>query len=616
MASKRRKARQASGNKAKPTENQYLQHWLALCLIVATAAVFAPLLGHDFLEYDDPLYVTANPDVQAGLTLEGLRWAWTTNHAANWHPVTWVSHLVDVELFGLEPWGHHLMSLLFHIANTLLLFLLLVRMTKAAWPSALVAALFALHPLRLESVAWVAERKDVLSTFLGLVTVGAYLRYVEHKGTGRTGRYLLVFLSFALALMAKPMVVTLPFLLLLLDAWPLKRLQWTTAWPRIREKIPLLLLSATSSYMTLLAQTGGGAVNLKFSLGTRVANAVLSYVRYLGAMFWPRDLAVFYPHPSGGIEAWRVAVAAVLLISITAAALLLARRCPYLPVGWFWFLGTLVPVIGLVQVGSQAMADRYSYLPSIGIGIVVVWGAAELAAREPRVRTVLGLGAGAALISLAMCTRAELPNWRSSRALFTHALRVTEGNHIAHGMLALDLSKAGELEESIAHCTEALRLAPDDERAHNNLGNTLVLAGRSEEAIPHYLESLQLKPDNAGAYFNLGSAYFKLERIDDAIDAFREAVRLDADHAEARYSLGVSLTLKGETEEAVHQFDETVKRAPDYSDAHFNLALLLEQLGRTDAALEHYRDVVRLEPESTDVRRRLDALMEQVNTPE
>ena len=541
--------------------------------------------------------------------MDGLRWAWTTHHAANWHPVTWVSHLVDVELFGLEPSGHHLMSLLFHTANTVLLFLLLLRMTKTAWPSALVAAFFALHPLRLESVAWAAERKDVLSTFLGLVTVGAYLRYVELKGAGR---YLLVMLSFALALMAKPMVVTLPFLLLLLDAWPLKRLQWATAWPRIQEKIPLLLLSAISSYMTVLAQSGGGAVNLKFSFGTRVANALLSYVRYLGAIFWPRDLAVFYPHPSGGIEAWRVMVAAVLLISITAAALVLARRSPYFPVGWFWFLGTLVPVIGLVQVGSQAMADRYSYLPSIGIGIAIVWGAAELAARRPRTRTVLGICAGAALVALAVGTRAELPNWRNSRALFTRALQVTENNHIAHGMLALDLSKAGELEESIAHYAEALRLAPDDERAHNNLGNTLVLVGRIEEAIPHYLESLELKPDNAGAYFNLGSAYFKAERIDEAIDAFREAVRLDANHAEARYSLGVSLTLKGETDEAVHQFDETVKRSPDYADAHFNLALLLEKLGRTDAALEHYRDVVRLEPESTDVRRRMDAL-QQVN---
>ncbi len=481
--------------------------WLiGLVLVGVTLVVYSPMLTHSFLEYDDNVYVTGNPIVQRGLTVDGWTWAWTTLYFENWHPLTWLSHMLDCQLFGLSPAGHHLTNLLFHLANVLLVFLVLRRMTGATWRAALVAALFALHPLHVESVAWVAERKDVLSTFFGLLAARAYVRYVERPGPVWYG---LLLAFFALSLLAKAMLVTLPALLLLLDYWPLRRfpakadpisggIQTTRPASLLRllgEKVPLLILSAGLCVVTLLAKPEATAVSLERSpLGGRIANTLTAYAAYLRKMVWPSDLAVFYPH-AGGNWSWLPVIAASLVLAgLTVLAVGLRRQRPALFVGWFWYLGTLIPVIGLFQFNMQAMADRYTYFPLIGIFLALAWCIPERWGPEPQARAWLAVGVGGALAACLILTSFQIATWQDDNTLWRHTLQVTENNSWAEFELGTYLYNHDQREDGKAHLQRAVQLDPDDAPALQNLGLVLLDQGKVEDALEVSLPGRRLTP--------------------------------------------------------------------------------------------------------------------------
>lgn len=613
---------------------------VVLFLVAATVVVFWQILGHEFINYDDSLYVTENKHVWAGPTRGGLVWAFTTFHHANWHPLTWLSHMLDCRLFGLDPMGHHLTSLLLHIANTLLLLVVLRRMTGSLWRSAFVAALFAIHPLHVESVAWVAERKDVLSTLFWMLTMWAYVRYTESP---KLWRYLSVVLFFALGLMAKPMLVTLPFVLLLLDYWPLRRLASGTtevderARPARRliwEKTPLFALAAASGIVTYLAQQKGEAVSSleAFPMGIRVANAVVAYVTYIGKTVWPRGLAVFYPHPGDTLPAWQVLGAGLVLACISILAIRTARRRPYLAVGWLWYLGTLVPVIGLIQVGMQAMSDRYTHVPLIGIFVVVAWGIPDLLGREER-RTgrarerrkgkakdpspsgrapvapglrfthslVLSILAGTAIAALMARAWVQAAYWHDSITLFQHALNVTADNVVAHNNLGVALSREGKSDEAIDHFSKVLEMDPDHADAHANLGVVLANQGNLEDAIAHYSKALQVKPDNAEAHTDLGVALARKGRMDEAIDHFSEALEIDPKHAGAHTNMGNALAYQGNFEDAIAHFSKALDIKPNNPEAHTNLGLTFQKQGKIDEAVHEFRKAIRIKPDLAPV---------------
>jgi Flp pilus assembly protein TadD len=573
--------------------------WLiAVLLALVTIALYWPATSHDFVNYDDNFYVTSNVHVQNGLTLESLKWAFFNPVAANWHPLTLLSHMLDCQLFGLKPWGHHLTSVLLHAVNTVLVFLFLRRLTDAIWRSLLVAAVFGLHPLHVESVAWVAERKDVLSTCFSLLALIFYARYVRCVTSGTcqvTGPkvipasvlsrvtchpslfYGLALFFFALGLMSKPMLVTWPFVMLLLDYWPLERFKPGCAWRLVGEKIPFFALAAVASVVTFVVQQHGGALgegeNLPF--GARSGNALISYCRYLAKMFWPTDLAIFYPHP-GYWPLERVFFAGGLIVGISVLLYVKRRRYPFLLMGWLWFCGTLVPVIGLVQVGEQAMADRYTYIPSLGMLIVVIWGAYELT-RSWRYQELALSVAGCAVIVLCLgLTRQQLGHWKDSESLFRHALEVTENNYLAHNDLGTALDRKGQTDEAISQFRTAIRLTPDYAEAHNNLGIALVEKGQTDEAISQFQEAIRLKPDDAEAHSNLGNALVEKGQTDEAISQYQEAIRLKPDDAEAHNNLGSALVKKGQTDEAINQYQEAIRLKPDCAEARNNLAHALE----------------------------------------
>ncbi len=599
-----------------------------LFLVVATLAVYAKVINYQFINYDDGLYVTDNPMVQGGLTLPGLIGAFTSTCAGLWHPVTMLSHMLDCQLFGLHPGGHHLTSLLFHTANALLLFLWLQRTTGALGPSFLVAALFALHPLHVESVAWVAERKDVLSTFFWLLTMWAYVWYVESPGFRR---YLLILACFILGLMAKPMLVTLPLVLLLLDYWPLHR--WTSnrsatvspskgpsrvspdrktqqgvsikrlAW----EKAPLFALAALFTIVTFFAEKEVGAVTSlrDLALTSRLANVMVAYVSYLGQMFWPAHLAVLYPLPMHSLPIWQAPAAGLALAVLTFLALRQARRHPYLPVGWLWYLGTLLPVIGLVQVGVQAMADRYTYVPFIGLFIVVVWGMADLGARWRVPRLLLPVGAGVVLSALMICTWVQVSYWRDSISLYEHTLKVTSSNPLIQSNLGVVLAAQGKMDQAMAHFAEALRLKPDLAKTHNNLGLVLVAQGKMDQAMAQYAEALRLKPDYAEAHNNLGLALAAQGKMDQAVAQYAEALRLKPDLADAHNNLGLALAAQDKMDQAVAQYAEALRLKPDLAKAHNNLGLALAAQGQMDQALAQYAEALRLKPDYAEAHNNL-----------
>ncbi|MCE5262877.1 MAG: tetratricopeptide repeat protein [Deltaproteobacteria bacterium] len=513
---------------------------------------YQPISDCGFVNYDDTLYVTDNVQVQAGLTLDGLIWAFRDmKSSSNWHPVTWISHMVDWQLFRENAGGHHWTNVIFHLLNTILLFLLLRLMTGATARSACVAALFAVHPLNVESVAWVAERKNVLSMFFGLLTLLLYVFYTRKTGWRS---YLPVMISYALGLMAKPMLVTLPFVMILLDFWPLRRTPvqvlrrgltgpakgglWAPGPPvafsgLLREKIPLFMMAAGSVVMTLLAARQGGALTSSgFPLTLRLANGLHAYAVYLGKFFWPVDLAVFYPYPVN-LAPWQTVLSGALIASLTVLVLKQARSRPYLVVGWLWFLGTLIPVIGLVQVGLQAMADRYAYLPLIGLFIMAVWGAADFSSRSTRWRVLIMAALPLLLLAGGILTHNQLRFWESSRTLFSHVLSVTERNDIAHSNLARALFQEGDWEGAVSHYREAIRINPNYPNHYNNLGTVLVHQGKPEEAIVQYGKSLALNPRHTGALFNMGLAMESMKNLPEADSFYARVLREDPDHRDA-----------------------------------------------------------------------------------
>ena len=678
---------------------------LAVLLALMTIALYWPATQHDFVNFDDDVYVTSNVHVQGGLTLENIKWAFLNPVSANWHPVTMLSHMLDCQLYGLKPWGHHLSNVLLHALNTALVFLLLYEMTGrgrgkesglvtsapaktvgndvrssglvtsapavtglcpeasapqtgALWRSVLVAALFAAHPLHVESVAWVAERKDMLSTCFGLLALLAYTQYAQKKSLNSqlsTLNYCLALLFFALGLMSKAMLVTWPFVLFLLDFWPLGRFTiYDLRFANFRsflshvtrhtslflEKIPFFVLAAAAGVVTYWVQQKGGAVITveDYPLGDRIGNAAISYCRYLGKLFWPTDMAVFYPHATQ----WpltQVLPAGMFLCGVTALFVWGWKRYPFLLMGWLWFVGTLVPVIGLVQVGKQAIADRYTYIPSLGIFVLAVWGAYELTRGRRYQRIILTLAAAAVVVPCLALTRLQLGHWRDSETLFRHTLEATQDNYMAQNNLGITLLNQGRAGEAIGHFEEAIRLKPnyaeqygnlglallktgqtnealdqfqtairvkpDDADAHYDLAGALLNNGQTDEAISEYQETIRLKPDYAGACINLGLAFARNNQMDEAINQYQEALRLKPDDADAHYDLGIAFDKKNRFDEAARQFKEALRLKPDDADTHIALGVVLLDGGRIEEAISQYHEALRLKPDDAAAHNKL-----------
>jgi protein O-mannosyl-transferase len=566
----------------------------AVCgfLLLAVVLVFGQTVGYDFVNYDDHDYVYENPHLARGLGAEEIHWAFTTNQCNNWHPLTWFSYFVDYQLYGPKPWGYHLTNVLLHVATAILLFLILWRLTGDFWPSAFVAAVFAVHPLRAESVAWVSERKDVLSGLFFMLTLGAYLVYARRAFS--LVRYSLVAVLFALGLMAKPMLVTLPFVLLLLDYWPLGRM--AMGWRLVVEKLPLLALSAASCVATSLAQSDAMVQFGAVPLSARLGNALVSYAAYLGQLFRPVGLAAFYPHSAGYLPIWQVAGASLLLAGICVAVVVWRRSCPYAFVGWCWYLGMLVPVIGLVQVGSQAMADRYTYLPQIGLVIGLAWGAKRALGPWPHRGWLCGVASALVLVVLMGCAYRQTSFWFDSETLWNRAIDCTHENAVAHYNLGNALADRGRVDEAIAHCRKALKIKPGYTEAHNNLGVFLFRVGRVDEAIAHCRKALEIKPDYADPHCNLAMILTDLGRFDEAVAHCRQALESKPDFAEAYNNLGLALAGRGRVEEAIRQYEKALEVKPDFADPHCNLALILINLGRFDEAVAHCRQALESKP--------------------
>ncbi|HTL58159.1 MAG TPA: tetratricopeptide repeat protein [Candidatus Limnocylindrales bacterium] len=636
---------------------------LCILLALATFAAFSAVLHNGFIKFDDGFYIVHNPHVASGVTLDNLRWALGSGYQGNWHPLTWFSHMLDVQLFGMRPGWHHLMNLLFHVANAVLLFVLLQRLTAVRWASFFVAALFALHPLHVESVAWAAERKDALSTLFLMLTLLAYVAYVKQQPSGELSRaedpkstppfrvlfnsrrYVAALVLFVLGLMSKPMLVTVPFLLLLLDFWPLGRLQSSSLsssqWKvLLREKLAFFALAALSSVITLIVQERGHATYLSLPLGTRLANAVASLCLYLGKTIWPTRLSIFYPHPATGVTGsgdWPLAgvfVAALALAAISVLAVLRRQKFPWFTTGWFWFLLTLLPVIGIVQVGGQAMADRYTYIPLIGLFICVVWGASSLIKNYPSLQSSLAVVGAAALVMCGVLSHRQTQFWRNDFTVFAHALDVTSKNALAHYHLGIAyrdqnqtakameefraavaadptyaapypeigaiLEEQGKREEAFKLYEAAVKATPWAEQLHNLLGSRLWSQGKQEEALAHYAAALKCDSDYPDAHFNLGIALASLGQFGEAAAHFAAVCRLRPDDREALGCLAESLLKSGRLAQAEVHFTELTRLDPRNASAHENLGLLLVQRGAYDPALEQFQQAVALNPNWPD----------------
>jgi len=588
---------------------------VSLALAAGVLLAFWPVLSCGFLSLDDPAYVTANSEVCRGLSWHGLGWALTTFNASNWHPVTWLSHMLDAQVFGASAGGPHVVNLLFHLANTLLLFHLLRRLTGAYWRAAMVAGLFALHPLRVESVAWISERKDVVSAFFALLSLGAYARYAVASHTpsacARRG-YLLALGFFALGLMSKPMLVTLPCVLLLLDYWPLRRFAgregergWRALRPLLGEKIPFFVLSGGCSVITFIAQRHGGSIEAldNFPPLSRVENALVSCGRYLAKTLWPIHLAMPYPLP----DHWPVvlvAAAAALLAIWVALALRFARRMPFFLVGSLWFVGMLVPVLGLVQVGGQAMADRYTYMPQIGLWVALVWSISDAVSRWRVPKGAVAAAAGLILSACTLLTRAQVGYWHDSQILLTHTLAVTKANSLAYYGLGADYDSRGLQAQAIDAYCKALEIQPDFIRAHNNLAADLLSRGEWEGALRHYREVVRLDPGFAPGRNNYGAALAREHRFSEAIDCYTTALRLEPDYAEAHYNLALVLAVQHRFSEAIPHYTAAAS-AQHRGITYNNLGYALAALDRLDEAITAYRQAIRLDPKLAEAHANL-----------
>ncbi len=597
----------------------YIRPIILICTLLAaiTIAAYWQLPDHDFVDFDDKrLYLQQNQYVKNGLTSEGVKWAFTTTHAEFWHPLTLLSFMLDVHMFGVGPSGFLFTNLLLHIANTLILFLVLNQMTGAMWRSSFVAALFALHPLHVESVAWIAARKEVLSAFFWMLTLWGYTWFVK---TPCIKRYLLMALFFILGLMAKPMPVTLPFVLLLLDYWPLRRFQCpdsSTSQPLnfstsrflrlIIEKIPLVIIGVLASAVAIYAQQSrhGLGTLAKYPLIDRLANAICSYMKYMEKMIWPENLAAFYPYPDK-IDQWQVISALCLLIVISLASIKNINRHPYLIVGWLWYLGTLVPVLGLIQVGAHSMADRYTYVPLIGLFIMIAWGAAALVPRWPYRKAVISIMSVFIILILVVTTRIQVGYWKNGLTLFLHAIETTENNYLAHYNVACTLAEQNRTDEALRYYASAIQIKPDYAEAYTNMGIALEKKGKFKEAIAHYQKALQIKPHLTQAYSNLGNAYLNQGKLEEAIASYTAAVNIKADSAEFRYNLGTALLSAGRTDKAMSHFFKALQIDPKYADAYNNLGAALLRKGMINRAIEAFRSALILEPGNANIRNNL-----------
>jgi tetratricopeptide (TPR) repeat protein len=612
---------------------------LAALLAAACFAAYFGAWNLDWVNFDDLDYITENPMVTAGLGAEQAKWAFTSGHASNWQPLTWLSHQLDVVLFGTDPAGPHVVNLLLHTLNCLLIFALMNRASRAPLRSFIVASLFAVHPLHVESVAWVSERKDVLSTLFMMATLLVYQAWAWKP---RPALYASVIVFFVLGLMSKPMLVTLPFALLLFDAWPLNRLDLVNiskdqVLSRVTEKWPLFLMSAASSFVTYSVQAAGGAMagSGHIDLVMRLQNALVSWVHYMAHMFWPSGLAAYYPYPES-IPAWQWTFALLLLMAISFAAMKWRAKYPYLLVGWLWYLGTSVPVIGIVQVGSQSMADRYTYVPLIGLFIIVAWAGTHLLRAvnvPPWMSTTAVL---AMVVKLSFATQAQMTYWKDSETLWARALDVTHNNFRAHNSLGVLIAVSGRHAEAMEHFRAAIRINPRHAEGHNRLGATLASLGRHRDALPHYREAVRLEPSYAEAWSNLGlattqtgaaadalssfdkalqlypgyaMAYFglavalnELGRLDEAESRFREALRLDPSFDEAHGALAVTLFKAGRLQEAISELEKAIELNPTWSNYRLSIAQLLNASGERDRAIRHLETVLELEPDNANAR--------------
>ena len=619
---------------------------LYLLLFGLVVWVFLPSLHGDFIAFDDFFYVTGNTHIN--LTLANVAWAFCHGQDANWHPLTLWSLMLDHQLYGLKPWGFHLTNVLLHAANTALVFLVFRRMTGATWRSLMMAALFGLHPLRVESVTWISERKDVLSALFWMLTLWAYVRYAQGRsrvenressaGEGRLPLdprpagaakqsddgsifdYSLALVFFALGLMSKPMLVTLPCVFLLLDYWPLARWQRKSLRGLLVEKAPFFLLSAIVSVVTYVAQRNAGmmsvSIGLSLSFGARLENAMVSYVRYLGKLFWPVDLCALYPHP-GYWPAQKILLAGLLVLGLSVLVFITRRRHPYLLTGWLWYLGTLVPAIGLVQVGVQSMADRYTYIPSLGILMVFVWGTCQMT-RGWHYQS-LGLGAAGGMLALVciVLTRHQMGYWKNGVSVWRHAVSVTENNFGAHNCLGCTWFTQGRWDEAIREFQEVVRLKPGFAEAYNSLGRSFSASKRLDEAIACYQKAVEIQPDYVTAHNSLASLLLQKGQVDQVIIHCQKALELEPDNIIAHDNLGLALSLKGHFDEALVHFQKAVELQPDNGMAQLSLGSFLSRLGRTDEAIRHLHSAVLLQPDDAETHNNFGgALLSKGNVDE
>jgi tetratricopeptide (TPR) repeat protein len=626
---------------------------LAVCalLVIITFAVFGKTLGHGFVYYDDDKYVCDNVHVNQGFTPHGIAWAFTTSYQAYWHPLTWFSHMLDCQLWGLRASGHHLTNVLLHAANAVLLFLVLRRMTGAnpgnsskgeeiMWCSAFVATVFVVHPLDVESVAWVASRKNLLSTFFWLLTMWAYVRYVQRKWNveGResmaqsistlgsrlwTFDYCLVLLFFVCGLMSKPMLVTLPFVLLLLDYWPLRRLaleDWRlTIKPLVFEKIPLLLLAIASSVLTILGQKSVGAITTlgKSPMSVRLGKVPVNYATYLRNIFWPENLAVAYPYPST-FSIVAVVLSVLLLAIVTLLVFKKVRTMPFLAVGWLWFVGTLVPVIGLIQVGNTQFADRFTYVPQIGLYFGLTWAVVELCNSSRLRRMALNGLFVLILVILSNGSWRQASFWKDGQSLWTHTLAVTTNNSVAYCNLGTVFLRKGEVDEALGYLDKALKIEPDDSEIQANIGLAHMQKGELDAAINWFQKSLEIKPNHPNEFISaevnnvLGVALFQSGRVDEAITHYQKSLEIEPDNADTRNNLACALSLSGRVDEAIPQFQRSLELKPDNARAHNNLGRALLKKGQAAEAISHYQKAVEIEPENIETQNNLgNALLKE-----
>ena len=575
---------------------------ILLGLTIVTFGIYARVIGHQFITFDDPAYIRDNPMVNRGITGAGIVWAFTTFYEANWHPLTWIAHMIDSQFFGANAGGHLFVNALIHVANTLLIFWFLVRTTRTRWPSALIAALFALHPSHVESVAWAAERKDTLCTFFGLLSLIAYTRYAKVPSVRR---YTWTAVTLTLGLLAKPMLVTWPFVMLLLDYWPLRRLSqpisqktfFVSIAPLVREKLPLFALIAASAVITSIAQSHGGAVRTftEIPITMRLANALVAYTKYVLLTFWPNDLAVYYPFTP--VSVWQMIAAAFFLVGVTAFCFFQWKSRPYLIVGWLWFMGTLVPVIGLVQVGGQSIADRYSYIPSIGLFIAVVFGLTDIANTRHVARSLRAVVASGMLLVLGGLTNAQILRWRDSFSLFKHTLRVTPPNLSAEYSLGLALGESGRLDEAAAQFEKVLHFQPESYDSLLNMGAARYHQGRFPEAIEYFQSATRVRPDAVKAHVQLGLALLEQNQNEAACEEMRRASQLAPQDPGIRSDFGLALERSGKIPEAVDQFHEALRLDPNNAEAHNNLGSALLASGDLRGSIPEFEAALRLKPE-------------------